>query len=91
MTDNSVQDMCHVCFQFTWAKIRLVISHKKTPKQYKAYRPFSQAGDPIAVSSMAIVKIPSNGRSSRGFVTSAEIRTTILHVTAQLARASMVN
>lgn len=41
----------------------------------QTYRPLSHAGDPIAVSSNARLKTPSNGRSSRGFDTSDDIRT----------------
>ena len=44
------------------------------------YLPLSQFGDPIAVNSMATVKMPSNRRSSRGWDTSADMRTMTLLV-----------
>lgn len=37
------------------------------------YRPTSNAGEATGLSSVVIVKIPSNLRSSKGLVTSAEI------------------
>jgi hypothetical protein len=38
------------------------------------YRPTSKAGEAIGLNSVVMVKMPSNLRSSKGFVTSAEIR-----------------
>jgi hypothetical protein len=42
------------------------------------YLPTSNAGDAIGLSSVVIVKMPSNLRSSSGLVTSAEIWTRTL-------------
>jgi len=43
------------------------------------YRPTSKAGEAKGESSVDMVKIPSNLRSGKGVVTSAEMRTTTLH------------
>lgn len=61
---------CHMerCSQEPWTR--------GTRKE--AYRPTSKAGDAMGESSVEMVKMPSNLRSAKGAVTSAETRATTL-------------
>ncbi len=43
-------------------------------KKARTYRPTSKAGDAMGLSSVVMVKIPSNLRSGKGAVTEAEMR-----------------
>lgn len=51
---------------------------EKGGEEKKAYRPTSKAGEAIGENSVEIVKMPSNLRSGKGVVTSAEMRTRTL-------------
>jgi len=52
-----------------------------------AYLPISKAGEAMGESSVVMVKMPSNLRSGKGWVTSAEIRARTLYGVSTLERS----
>lgn len=52
---------------------------RRTIEDLLANLPISNAGDDMGESSVVIVKMPSNFRSTNGWVTSAEMRARTLH------------
>ena len=79
MADDTIKDIGGVCFDVVGSVEIIVRTNQRIRKTLDdMYLPFSQAGEPIALSSRLILKRPSKGRSSRGLVTSAEMRTIML-------------
>jgi hypothetical protein len=59
-------------------RLRVFSKRRESRISVSVGRPTSKAGDAMGESSVVIVKMPSNGRSGKGLVTSAEILTRIL-------------
>lgn len=79
MADDTVKGVGGVCLDVIGSAQAIVRTKQCIMKTIgDIYRPFSQAGEPIALSSRLMLKRPSKGRSSRGLVTSAEMRTMML-------------
>lgn len=65
MANDTVEDVGDICFKVSLTETEMVSWNIACSRLMRnSYRPLSQAGEPMAVSSMAIVKRPSNGRSS---------------------------
>jgi len=72
-------------FGLTMFGISGLLGNEGREGEVYCYRPVSKAGEAMGPSSVVIVKIPSNGRSVKGFTTSAETRAMTLGIAPILA------